>query len=156
KLAAAYRSTGRTHEAVPHLVTLSSGHPEDTILSMKVAALQAWFGQREELAATRQRVLAFAKDNSSRETANRAAKVCSIVPSTETAELEAALTLGRTAVQLGRGGEWNLLALGMAEYRSGNDVAAEKALSAAADAGRNNPWVMGTSQFFRAMSLFQQ
>ena len=126
------------------------------MLSMKVAALQAWFGQDKELAATRQRVLAFARETNSATTANRAAKVCSILPSTEKAELEAALTLGRTAVKLGQGGEWNLLALGVAEYRSGNDAAAEKALRAAADAGPTNRYVTGTSQFFRAMSLFRQ
>ena len=52
--------------------------------------------------------------------------------------------------------EWNLLALGMAEYRSGNDAAADQALLAAAEAGPNNPHVTGTSPFYRAMSLFRQ
>jgi tetratricopeptide (TPR) repeat protein/tRNA A-37 threonylcarbamoyl transferase component Bud32 len=156
KLATAYQSAGRTREAVPHLATLSSAHPEDTILSLKVAALQAWFGQDKELAATRQRVLAFAQDTSSVNTANRAAKVCSLLPSTDTAELEAALTLGRTAVKLGPGGEWNLLALGMAEYRSGNLAAADQALRAAVEAGPSNPFVTVTAPFYRAMSLFRQ
>jgi tetratricopeptide (TPR) repeat protein len=156
RLATAYQSAGHTREAVPHLVTLSSAHPEDTILSMKVAALQAWFGQVKELATTRQRVLAFAKDTNSVTTAERAAKVCSILPSTETAELEASLTLGRTAVQLNPLGEWNLLALGMAEYRSGNDVAADQALRAAVEAGPKNPTATGTSQSIGAMSLFRQ
>ena len=49
-----------------------------------------------------------------------------------------------------------LLALGMAEYRSGNDAAADRALLAAAKAGPNNPQVTGISAFFRAMSLFRQ
>ena len=129
KLATAYQSAGRTREAVPHLATVSAANPKDTLLSLKVAALQAWFGQEKELAATRQRVLAFAKGTNEATTAERAAKACSILPSTDKAELEAALALARTAVKLGNGGEWNLLALGMAEYRSGNDAAAEKPCS---------------------------
>lgn len=59
------------------------------------------------------------------QTADRAAKGCSILPSTDEAELESALVLGRTAVEIGNGGDWNLLALGMAEYRSGNYAADE-------------------------------
>ena len=61
------------------------------------------------------------------------------------------------AVKLGNGWRtWNLVALGMAEYRSGNHAAAEQALLAAAKAGPNNPHVTGTSTFYRAMSLFRQ
>ena len=48
------------------------------------------------------------------------------------------------------------MALGMAEYRSGNDAAAELALLAAAKAGPYNPHVTGISAFYRAMSLFRQ
>ena len=51
---------------------------------------------------------------------------------------------------------WFQLALGMAEYRSGNYAAADDALLAAAKAGPNNPHVTGTSAFYRAMSLFRQ
>ena len=36
-------------------------------------------------------------------------------------------------------GPWCLLALGMAEYRSGNDAAADEVLLAAAEADPNNP-----------------
>src|SRR5439155_17706410 len=76
-------------------------------------------------------------------------------PSTDKAELEAALALGRTAVKVGKS-EWNLLALGMAAYRSGNDATANEALLAAMQAGPNNPQVMGISTFYRAMSLFRR
>ena len=149
-------SSGRTREAVPHLATLSAANPKDTLLSLKVAALQAWFGQEKELAATRQRILAFAKEASEVTTCDRAAKACSILPSTQKAELEAALALGRKAVEIGKGGDWNLLALGMAEYRSGNDAAADEALLAAVKAGPTNLDVTGLSPFYRAMSLFRQ
>src|SRR5262249_50296414 len=89
----------------------------------------------------------------------RAAKACSILPSTDKVELEAALALGRSGVKLGKVGElgeWNLLALGMAEYRGGDDAAALEALLAAAQAGPNNPHITGTAGFYRAMSLFRQ
>jgi len=155
-LVEAYMTSGRTHESVSLLAKASSASPKDTILSLKAAALQAWFGQDKELAATRQRILALAKGTSDAFTAERAAKACSILPSPDKAELEAALALGRTAAEVGKGGEWNLLALGMAEYRRGNPLAADKALLAAAEAGPNNPHVMGTSTFYRAMSLFRQ
>ena len=139
KLATAYQSAGRTREAILPLAQASAANPKDTILSLKVAALQAWFGQEKELADTRQRILAFAKDTNEAMTAERAAKACSILPSTDKAELDAALALARAAVKLGNGGEWNLMALGMAEYRSGNDVAAEEALLAAVKASPNKP-----------------
>src|SRR5262249_46001474 len=67
--------------------------------------------------------------------------------------------LGRKGVELGKGGqfqEWNLLALGMAEYRSGHHAVAEKALLAAAKAGSNSPHLVGTAALYRAMSLFRQ
>jgi WD40 repeat protein len=157
KLATAYESVGRTPEAVPLLAKASSADPKDTILSLKVAALQAWFGQDKEFAATRKRLLAFAKGTTDLTTADRAAKGCSLLGSTDKAELEAALALGREAVKLGDLGGWNLLALGMAEYRVGNDAAAEKALLAAtAVASENNQSLTGISAFFRAMSLSRQ
>jgi tetratricopeptide (TPR) repeat protein len=156
KLAAAYQSAGRTREAVPHLARASAVNPKDTLLSLQVAALQAWFGQEKELAATRQRILAFARDTNDAWTAERAAKACSIRPSTDEAELAATLPLARKAVQVARGEPWNLVALGMAEYRSGHDAAAEKALLAAAQAGPNNPHSTCTAAFYRAMSLFRQ
>ena len=159
-LLAAYQSAGRTHEAVLFLAKASAGNPKDTKLSLKVAALQAWFGQEKELAATRQRILAFAKHTALSSAAERAAKACSILPSADKAEVEAALALGRSAVKLGNGVEWwNLLAIGMSEYRSSNDTAAAKALLAAVESVKNSPLdaphVTGSSSFFRAMSLFR-
>ena len=95
-LAKAYQSAGRTREAVPYLARASAVDPKDTMLSLKVAALQAWFGQDQELAATRRRALAFANGTAEAITAERAATLCSIRPSTDKAELEAVLRLART------------------------------------------------------------
>jgi hypothetical protein len=140
-------------------VTASAAHPQDTLLSLKVAALQAWFGQDGDFAATRQRIFVFAKDTNNATTAERAAKACSLVPPTAQADLEAALALGRKAVKVGKGtewGDWYLLALGMAEYRAGNYAAAAGALLAAEKAGPTNRYVTGTAPFYRALSLFRQ
>jgi hypothetical protein len=133
---------------------LSVANPTNTELWINLAACQAWFGRAQELSATRQRVLAFAEGTSDMLTAERAAKVCTIVPSTDKAELEAGLALARKAVELGKGGNWNLLALGIAEYRSGHDAAAAEALRSAA-VGPTNHFVTGTAGFFRAMSVYR-
>jgi WD40 repeat protein len=154
KLITTYMSAGRTREAVPYMEKLSVANPTDTELWIDLAAWQAWFGQAQELAATRQRVLALAKGTSDMLTAERAAKVCTIVPSTDKVELEAGLALARKAVELGKGGNWNLLALGISEYRSGHDAAAAEALRSAT-AGPTNHFVAGTAGFFRAMSVYR-
>ena len=159
KLAAVYQSAGHTREAVPFMAKASAVNPKDTILSMKVAALQAWFGHEQELAATRQRILASAKGTNDPITAEAPPRLAVSCHTPTNKKLEEALRLGRAAMKLGKVGElggWNELALGMAEYRSGNDSAAEKALLAAARADPNNPHIRGTSAFYRAMVLFRQ
>ncbi|MGO9915647.1 MAG: protein kinase domain-containing protein [Isosphaeraceae bacterium] len=154
KLAAAYQAAGRTREAVAYMARASAADPEDTIRSLRVAARQAWFGQDKELAATRERILAFASGTNDAGTAERAAKACSILPSADKAQREAALALGRKAVHLGPGNDWFLLALGMAEYRSGHFPEANAALC---DPGTGGPpYLTPTFSFYRAMSLYRQ
>jgi hypothetical protein len=155
KLAAAYESAGRTREAVPYLARWSAANPGDTLLSLKVAALQAWFGQEKELAATRKQMLALAQGTNNADLANIAARICSLAPATDAEELAAALALGHTGAKLHRN-EWTLLSPGMAEYRSGNYAAADEVLASAANANPNNQHVVGTAAFYRAMSLFRQ
>jgi tetratricopeptide (TPR) repeat protein len=155
KLAEAYVNSGRTREAVPILVKASAANPKATLLLLRIAALQAWLGQHKEFAATRQRILAFARGTNDWMVADRAAKACSILPSTDKAEREAMLALGRTGAQVDKN-EWTLLSLGMAEYRSGNYAAADKALLAAAQAGPDNLKATEIAAFYRAMSLFRQ
>ncbi len=101
-LAESCLAADRTSEALPLWETCSSAKPEDTLLILKVAALQAWYGKDREFAATRRRVLALAEGTNDVSLAERAAKVSSILPSSERAELEAALALGRKAVELGK------------------------------------------------------
>ncbi len=78
-------AAGRTQDALVPLVAMSAANPEDTILSLKVAALQAWFGQEKEYADTCARALEFARGTSVLATAERAAKVCCLRPSTTAA-----------------------------------------------------------------------
>jgi hypothetical protein len=106
-------------------------------------------------AATRRRIVAFAKGTNEATTAEHAAQSCSILPSTDQADLEAAPALGRTGVKLPRG-EWTLMSLGMAEYSSGHFAEADATLTTAMDAGKSNPHVAGTSAFYSAMCLFRQ
>jgi WD40 repeat protein/serine/threonine protein kinase/tetratricopeptide (TPR) repeat protein len=155
KLAAAYESVGRTREAVPYLAKMAAANPQETLLSIKVAALQVWFAQEKEFAATCQRLLALAKNTDDVFMAARAAYSCCIAASTDKAELEAALALSRTAVKV-EASEWPLLLLGMAQYRSGNDTAADEALRAVAEADPQDPRVPSIAAFYRAMSLFRQ
>jgi WD40 repeat protein/tetratricopeptide (TPR) repeat protein len=156
----ASQAAGRTRDALAFLARAAAEKPEDTILSLRLAALQAWFGQEKELAATRRRVLAFAKVHDGEQTAERAVKACSIHPSTDKEEIEAALGLARKLGEPKVTGCWNLLALGMAEYRGGDRAAAEKALIAAVEAIDSDPgtirYITGAASFFRAMNLFQQ
>ncbi len=78
----------------------------------------------------------------------------SLRPSSDQAELDALLALGRKAVELNKG-PWERLALGMAEFRNGHFAAADEALVSAAKAGQDAN-VTGISTFYRTMSLFQQ
>ena len=62
-------------------------------------------------------------------------------------------------MELGKGKqwwEWRLLALGMAEYRSGNYTVAVEAILDAEKAGPNTPILTGIAAFYHAMSLFRQ
>jgi tetratricopeptide (TPR) repeat protein len=162
RLAAACGAAGRTREAVPYLAALSAANPEDVILLLKVAALQAWFGEEKEFAATRRHVLTFGERPDDPSASSGFARAYSILPSTDKAELEAVLRHARKVAKVvgdGVGREWAQMDLGMAEYRSGNYAAADKALLAAAQAVTNPDyvaWVKGTAAFYRAMSLFRQ
>jgi WD40 repeat protein/serine/threonine protein kinase len=149
-------AAGQTHDALVRLAALSSDNPWDTELLLTVAALQAWFGEEKELAATRRQILALATGTNDARLARCAARVCSLLPSPDKAELEAARALGGMAVKLGQGEVGNLLALGIAEYRSGHDAADDEALLAAAKADPNSPDTTGITAFYRAMSLFRR
>jgi hypothetical protein len=150
---------GRTHVALGHLVTLSAANPGDTELALRVGALQAWFGQDKEFADTCRRALDFATGTFDPPTAERTAKICCLRPTQDKTRLGSALARAREAVDLGKNHNWLpwfQMALGMAEFRSGHFAEADAALFAAATGGKDDPRVVGTSAFYRAMSLFRQ
>ncbi|MFO0843717.1 MAG: hypothetical protein U0797_15190 [Gemmataceae bacterium] len=125
---------------------------------LKTAAVQAWLGQHDALAATRDRALRFARDTKDPTTAERAAKICCLSPADDRTN-EAALVLARRAVELGKGHMYLAyfqMGLGMAEYRCGHYAAADAALLAAAKLGSGNACVSGTTPFYQVMSLFRQ
>ena len=137
--------------------------PKNTLILLDVAALQAWYGQDKELADTGRRALAWAKDTTVPDAAERTAKVCCLLPSTDQAQLEAVLALARKAVDLGKGNPYlpfYQMTLGMAEYRNGQFAEAYATLLAASRLKSDIPvvqyYVPGTSAFYRAMSLFRQ
>ena len=167
KLATAYHEAGRTREAVPVLASELAIDSNDTLLLLKVAALQAWFGQNDKLAVTCTSALEFAKDTQEPATAERTAKICSLRSSSDRRQIDAALALARRSVEIGTGNgalPWYQMALGMAEYRSGHFAEATAALEAAADNAKVSKdlgpaevfCVTGTSAFYRAMGLFRQ
>ncbi len=125
---------------------------------LRVAALQAWFGQDKELSSTCEKLLSLAKDTEDPTLADMAAKCCSLRQA-DPKRCEAALVLARRAVEHGKGSQWLVyfeMALGMAEYRSGHFAEADAAFTAATnDPGKNNT-VSSTSAFYRAMGLFRQ
>src|SRR5262249_36523499 len=107
---------------------------------LKTAALQAWFGQDRELAATCNRALLVVSDTKDPTMAERVAKICSLRPSADRIH-DAALVLARRAVELGEGHHYLVyfqMGLGMAEYRSGHYTPADAALLAASRLGTNN------------------
>jgi hypothetical protein len=124
---------------------------------LQAAALQAWFAQDQELAATRDRALKIAAETKDPTMAERVAKACSLSPSDAQTQA-AALVLGRRSVELGaehRSLAWFRMSLGMAEYRSGHFDAADATLRAAGQFGSNDYAVSVTSAFYRAMCLFR-
>jgi WD40 repeat protein len=126
--------------------------------AVTLAATQAWLGQQKDYSATCDRVLELAKDAKEPGDAERAAKICSLRAS-DAKTHEAALVLARRAVELGNGHPlifYFQMALGMAEYRCGRYAEADRALSAAAQLGKQDYYVSGTTAFYRAMSLFKQ
>jgi len=150
-LAAIYLAAGRRGEA---LSLLEAAAPKDTESFLTLAAVQAWFGEDDVYAATRKRFLASARETKDMATARQATLAGALRPSTDQAELEALLALGRKAEELSKG-PWERLALGMAEFRNGHLAAADEALLAATKETQD-AYVVGISAFYRAMSLFQQ
>jgi tetratricopeptide (TPR) repeat protein len=134
---------------------------------MKVSALQAWFGQDAEYRATCKRMIDAAEQTSKTEDVReRAARNWCLQPTNDPAMLQRVLALAREAAkaELNVGQRpWYQQALGMAEFRAGNDAAAEEAFLRAEQASKTGNWqpnlrsfVQVPCRFYRAMILFRQ
>ena len=148
-LAESFLAAGRLGEALALLEEGSNAKKGDAACSRTLAALQAWLGRDRDYEATRRRALAHARGTTDGAVARRAGQAAALRPSTDPAELEAMLILGRKAAEGGKG-QQEMLALGMAEFRNGHLAAADEALLAAAKAEPD------AADFYRAMSLFRQ
>jgi hypothetical protein len=148
---------GRTLEAIPDLASAWEGNPGDILLVLKVAALQAWFHQDAELAATWRKARQLADGTKDPLVAERTAKIGSLRSPADPADRAATLALARAAYELSRNSGdfgWFRMALGMAEYRAGHDEAAAESLRASL--GDGNYLISVTSAFYLAMSLSRQ
>jgi serine/threonine protein kinase/Leucine-rich repeat (LRR) protein len=140
--------------------------PGDTRMAVKIAALQVWFGRDSQHTSTCLRVIEWAADNDQPNNLERAAKISALRSTDDSAILQAALTLARRAVELGKETRellpWYQMALGMAEYRNGHHPEAAAALTAAAETasgtniGSFRDCIEGTSGYYLAMTLFRQ
>jgi hypothetical protein len=154
-------AAGRTPDALVNLVLVSAARADDTSLALRVAGLQAWFGQDKELTDTCGRALESARGTFNPSKWGHLARICCLRPTPDPTHREAALALALKAVEFEKVDFYLVnikLTLGMAEYRSGHFAEADPALIAAADGARkhNQPPVAGTATFYRAMSLFRQ
>ena len=141
---------------LPGLVATAKANPSDTILSIKLAALQTWHGHTADLGETQAWALKSAHATTDPATAERAAKTCCLRASEDKERLKVALALARRAAELGKDQplhHYFWMALGMAEFRNGNFLAADKALTTAGFTDPVNEHVYLPSAFYRAMSL---
>jgi tetratricopeptide (TPR) repeat protein len=160
-LAKSYCVVGRDKEAIAILEQACELNPKDTDASLTLATWQAWFGQDADYEATRHRLVQQAEGTDQAGTAERAAKVFCLRPSTDAAMLAKALNLARQGVELGKSSSllpWYHLALGLAAYRNSQYTAADEALTVAEQtaAGDGKHDIQGAARLFRAMSLFRQ
>ena len=160
-------AVGRSKEAIALLAQACELNSPDTVASLRLATWQTWFGQNAAYEATRHRLIQLAEGTVEAGTAERAAKVSCLRPSTDAALLTKAINLAQRAVEVGKGDwalPWYELGLGLAEYRNGQYAAAEQALTLSEQTASGNPvfpigiqrQILGTARLYRAMSLFRQ
>jgi len=158
-LAVSYTSAGRYQEGIALLEKTCELDPKDTANSLRLATWQTWFGHDTDYETTRHRVVQQAEGTDQASTAERAAKAYCLRPSTDAAVLAKVLNLAQRAVDLGQSDRWlpyYQLGLGLAEYRNGQYVAAERALNVAEQTAGDYGDPKRIARVFRAMCLFRQ
>lgn len=129
------------------------------LVHLSAAAHQAWSENEEEYAESGRLALELAKNSDDPTTLERSAKACTLRPCSDARRVGDALALARKAVNMGKGHQdWHyfLMALGMAEFRSGHWAEADAPLVAAMKGQTWDPRIGLTSAFYRAMTLFRQ
>jgi eukaryotic-like serine/threonine-protein kinase len=158
-LANSYAEAGRQQEAIALLEKHCELDPKDTDAPLTLATWQAWFAQDADYEATRRRLVLQAQGTDQAATAERAAKAVCLRSSTDTALLAKALDLAQRAVELGQTNSSlprYQLTLGLAEYRNGQNAAAERSIAAAEQTLGQHEDVQGIAHLFYAMTLFRQ
>jgi eukaryotic-like serine/threonine-protein kinase len=158
-LADSYCSLGRSKDAIALMEQACALDPKDRFESFRLATFQAWFGQNTDYESSRRQLVQQAEGTDQAGTADKAAKVFCLRPSTNAVLLAKALNLARQAVELGKSDPllpWYELGLGLADYRNGQYSAAEQALTIAEQTAGDAHDITGTARLFRAMSLLQQ
>ncbi|MES2925001.1 MAG: serine/threonine-protein kinase [Verrucomicrobiota bacterium] len=135
---------------------------------VKLAALQAWYGRDAEHVVTCRRLMQLAEEMPDQaHLAERVVKSWCLRPSSDPAMLSRVVSLARHAVDLAADDRERAryqLALGIAEYRAGNDEAAEHALIRAGEiaalpgqhARNGRQFIQCPTRLFRSMILFRQ
>jgi tetratricopeptide (TPR) repeat protein len=152
-------SAGRDKEVTSLSEQIRELNPQETVASLHLAILQAWFGQDADYEATRRRFVQEADGTDQAGLAERAAGVFCLQPSTNTVLLAKVLTLARRGVELGQNSSWinyYKLCLGLTEYRNGHYALAEGLLATAEQTGGGHHEFEGTARFFRVKCLFEQ
>ena len=145
------------HHHEQSLVANARNAEGEVLALLTSAATQAWFRQEKEYSATCDRVLKLANDTKVPTTAERAAKICSLLPSD--AQDPRGCARARPACGGPREGTRSL---STSRWQSAwpNTAAVimqrPMRLLAAAELGKNNYYVSCTTAFYRAMSLFRQ
>ena len=156
-LADCYFSVGRDKQAIALLGQSCESDLKNTFASLCLATWQTWFGgQNADYEATRRRLVQQAEGTDQPSTAVRAVQVYCLRPSTNGPLLTNVLNLAQRSVELSKGDRWCRLGLGLAQYRNGQCIAAERTLSLAEKMAGAEHELRGTAGLFRAMSLFRQ
>jgi tetratricopeptide (TPR) repeat protein len=158
KLADSYAEAGRQQEAIALLQQHCELDPKDTDASLTLATWQTWFGKGADYEATRLHLVQQAEGTDQAGMAERAAKAACLRPSTNADLLANALRLAQRAVELGRTNSalpWYQLTLGLAQYRNGQNAAAEHSIDIAERTLGDHDDVEGIAHMFHAMILFR-
>ncbi len=158
-LAELVEKTGRWDEVMSFWAETWELRPDDTLLPLGLATMQAWFGREGEHLETCRKFASRVEGTKDAFPAERAAKAFLLRPLVDATMREQAYKLAQHAFgqrHLHREEGHYHLCLGMAEYRCGNFTAADAALLESERLCGGAYHVRDTSRFFRAMSLFRQ